>query len=32
MILIKQKIKAAEEIKNKQIDQNETGHDLRNCL
>ena len=32
MILIKQKIKAAEEIKNKQVDQIETGDDLRNCL
>lgn len=32
MILVKQKIKAAEEIKNKQVDNNETGNDLSNCL
>lgn len=32
MILVKQKIKAAEEIKNKQVDNNETGNDLTNCL
>ena len=32
MILVKQKIKAAEEIKNKQVDHNETGNDLSNCL
>ena len=32
LILIKQKIKAAEEIKNKHVDRNEKGADLANCL
>ena len=32
LILIKQKIKAAEEIRNKQIDQNETKVGLRRCF
>ncbi len=32
LILVKQKIKAAEEIRNKQIDQNETGVGLRMCF
>lgn len=32
LILIKQKIKAAEEIKNKHVDRNEKGADLANCF
>lgn len=32
IILIKQKIKAAEEIRNKRIDQNENNTDLESCL
>lgn len=32
IILVKQKIKAAEEIRNKQVDQQETGEDLDKCL
>ena len=32
LILIKQKINAAQEIRNKQIDKNEDGADLKNCL
>lgn len=32
LILVKQKIKAAEEIRNKQIDQQETGAGLRMCF
>ena len=32
MILMKQKIKAAEEIKNKSVDQNDTGEELKRCF
>ncbi len=32
LILIKQKIKAAQEIKNKQVDQNEDGFELKKCF
>lgn len=32
MIVVKQKIKAAEEIRNKQIDQNESGAELDKCF
>ena len=32
LILVKQKIKAAEEIRNKRIDQNNTGESLRKCF
>lgn len=32
LILIKQKIKAAEEIRNKRVDQNDTGETLRRCF
>lgn len=32
LILIKQKIKAAEEIRNKKIDQNDTGDALKKCI
>lgn len=31
-VLIQQKIEAAQEIRNKRVDQNETGQDLKNCL
>lgn len=32
LILVKQKLHAAEEIKNKQVDRDETGADLANCF
>ena len=32
LILMKQKITAAEEIRNKRIDQNEDNHELKSCL
>ena len=32
LILIKQKIKAAQEIRNKQVDQLENGADLKKCF
>ena len=32
LVLIKQKIKAAEEIRNKKIDQNDDGSDLKKCF
>lgn len=32
LVLIKQKINAAEEIRNKRIDQNEDNHELKSCL
>ena len=32
IILLKQKIKAAQEIRNKQIDQNESGAELDKCF
>ena len=32
LILIKQKINAAQEIRNKRIDQNEDNHELKSCL
>ena len=32
LILIKQKIKAAEEIRNKRIDQMDTGQNLKKCF
>ncbi len=32
MIVVKQKIKAAEEIRNKQVDQNESNQDLDKCF
>lgn len=32
LILVKQKMKAAEEIRNKRVDQNDTGETLKRCL
>ena len=32
LILIKQKIKAAEEIRNKRVDQHDTGQSLQKCF
>ena len=32
LILIKQKINAAQEIRNKRLDQNETGTELKSCF
>ena len=32
LVLIKQKIKAAEEIRNKRVDQNDTGESLKKCF